>query len=108
MLINLIKSIEEVFDVSHFPVSALSVSGSEGVISACVSFYSRKKGTPIESRSKDIIFFFKFARKNNKMKVLILNGPNLNLIGRREPQIYGTESLIDFVEKMKNDFQSIS
>ena len=90
--------------MSHFPVSALSVSGSEGVISACISFHFRKKGTPIESRSKDIIFFFKFARKNNKMKVLILNGPNLNLIGRREPQIYGTESLIDFVEKMKNKF----
>ena len=35
------------------------------------------------------------------MKILILNGPNLNLIGRREPEIYGTESLIDFVEKMK-------
>ena len=38
------------------------------------------------------------------MKILILNGPNLNLIGRREPQIYGTESLVDFVEKMKNNF----
>ena len=45
-----------------------------------------------------------FARKNYKMKILILNGPNLNLIGRREPQIYGTESLVDFVEKMKNKF----
>lgn len=34
------------------------------------------------------------------MKILILNGPNLNLIGRREPNIYGTESMIDFVEKL--------
>ena len=38
--------------MSHFPVSALSVSGSEGVISACLSFYFRKKGTPIESDRK--------------------------------------------------------
>ena len=38
------------------------------------------------------------------MKILILNGPNLNLIGRREPHIYGTESLVNYIENLKQYF----
>lgn len=38
------------------------------------------------------------------MKILILNGPNINLIGRREPEIYGTVSLVEYIENMKQDF----
>ena len=30
------------------------------------------------------------------MKLLIINGPNINLLGRREPGIYGTQSFEDF------------
>ena len=38
------------------------------------------------------------------MKVLVLNGPNLNLIGRREPEIYGNQSLDEFLDIVKKRF----
>ena len=38
------------------------------------------------------------------MKILIINGPNLNLIGRREPEIYGTQSLDEFLNSVKKRF----
>lgn len=41
------------------------------------------------------------------MRILILNGPNLNLLGRREPEIYGRSSFEEYFEELKNQFPDI-
>ena len=38
------------------------------------------------------------------MRLLIINGPNLNLLGQREPLIYGSESFEDYLQKLKDEF----
>jgi 3-dehydroquinate dehydratase-2 len=38
------------------------------------------------------------------MKVLIINGPNLNLLGSREPEIYGDTTFKDFLEEIKDAY----
>jgi len=40
------------------------------------------------------------------MKLLIINGPNLNLLGKREKNIYGSENFESYFEKLKTIFPS--
>lgn len=37
------------------------------------------------------------------MKIQIINGPNLNLLGTREPDIYGKETFYNFLDKLKGE-----
>ncbi|WP_298651132.1 type II 3-dehydroquinate dehydratase [uncultured Proteiniphilum sp.] len=35
------------------------------------------------------------------MKIQIINGPNLNLLGVREPEVYGGQSFVDYLERLR-------
>ena len=41
------------------------------------------------------------------MKILVLNGPNLNMLGLREPGIYGSESYADLVRMLEESAQTL-
>jgi 3-dehydroquinate dehydratase-2 len=40
------------------------------------------------------------------MRILLVNGPNLNLLGKREPQIYGNQSFEEYLEYLKTQSTS--
>ncbi|MDA9893393.1 3-dehydroquinate dehydratase [Flavobacteriaceae bacterium] len=42
------------------------------------------------------------------MKISIINGPNLNLLGTREPTVYGNQTFEAYYETLKKQFPSVS
>ena len=46
--------------------------------------------------------FYIFTKK--RMKIIIINGPNLNLLGKREPEVYGNQTFEDYYKILENQF----
>jgi len=41
------------------------------------------------------------------MHIIIINGPNLNLLGKREPTIYGNQSFEEYFDSLKTEFAAV-
>lgn len=42
------------------------------------------------------------------MKIIIINGPNLNLLGVREPEVYGRQTFEDYFAYLQEEFQTVT
>ncbi|MFC3417028.1 type II 3-dehydroquinate dehydratase [Algoriphagus hitonicola] len=41
------------------------------------------------------------------MKIQIINGPNLNLLGKREPEVYGSQTFEEYLDSLRRQFPEI-
>ena len=42
-----------------------------------------------------------------QLRIAVINGPNLNLLGKREPGVYGSRSFEEYFEKLKADYPDL-
>jgi 3-dehydroquinate dehydratase-2 len=51
---------------------------------------------------------YNFERNMANLNIVIINGPNLNLLGTRQPEIYGTQSFENYYSKLKSKYPEIT
>lgn len=69
--------------------------------------FQKKQTSQITAGKQENLTFLLHLQKLSLMKIIIINGPNLNLLGRREPEIYGDETFEDFYFLLKNKYSSV-
>ncbi len=85
------------------PTPALSGSGSEGMISARVLRHPYWK-VDANIRIGELLCNSPIRIFANMKKILIINGPNLNLLGKRETSVYGNKKFEDYLKTLKPVF----
>ena len=55
----------------------------------------------------ELRFFYSFCQNLIIVKIQIINGPNLNLLGKREPGIYGAESFESFLTDLRERYSGV-
>lgn len=54
------------------------------------------------------MLIYPYTTMNKPLQVMIINGPNLNLLGKREPEVYGNQDFESFLRDMKAQFPGVA
>ena len=72
----------------------------------CKGFAIRKKYLAFAQKNCTFAAH-KILKGKNMRKVIIINGPNLNLLGKREPEVYGSQTFEDYFASLQFNYPAL-